>query len=344
MGARRLRHGRGTTHGRTRGRNRRLAAGAAGRRRGAGDGPHGLSPHFADGGGNPNALFLALGRQIWPDLVDSDALGLARLAAEPQHFALRAFGQEPAPTPPTRDILPARSWFPDAQVLVSRVYHPERTLAFSAAMKGGHNAELHNHNDVGSYTVMLDRCEMAGDPGGEVYTRRTFSGARYESKVLNSYGHPVPVVGGTLQSTGAQAAARVLAHTFTETKDELVLDCTAAYKARVPALRSLVRTFTFDRAADTFTVSDRIDCTEPTAFEVPVITYRTWHKDADGLHFVFDKSAGVRKMELTVAASAPVDFAVEALENPGRPSPRRLAFRFRDPVTSATFATVYKTR
>ena len=305
---------------------------------------HGISPHFADGGGNPSPLNLALGRQVWPDLVDSSALKVPLLAGDPAQFALRAFGQEPAPTEPTRDILPIRSWFPDAQVLVSRVYHPARTLSFGVAMKGGHNNELHNHNDVGSYTVMLDACEMAGDPGGEVYTRRTFSGRRYESKVLNSYGHPVPVIGGKLQPAGRKAAAKVLTSAFSPDKDVLVLDCTAAYASVVPTLVSLVRTFEFDRTADRFTVTDKVAFKAPTTFEVPVITYRTWKKDADGLHFVFDKSAGVRKMEMSVAASAPLAFSVEDIENPGRATARRLAFRFTEPVTSATLAMTYSTR
>ena len=38
----------------------------------------------------------------------------------------------------------------------------------------------------------------------------------YESKVLNSYAHPVPVVGGCLQSTGAKFAAKVLRTEFTD--------------------------------------------------------------------------------------------------------------------------------
>ncbi|MDB6028847.1 MAG: hypothetical protein JWM68_5070, partial [Verrucomicrobiales bacterium] len=48
------------------------------------------------------------------------------------------------------------------------------------------------------------------DPGSEVYTGRTFSSNRYESDVLNSFGHDVPVVAGKLQSAGAKHRAIVL--------------------------------------------------------------------------------------------------------------------------------------
>ncbi len=303
----------------------------------------GKSPHFADGGGDANALYLALGRQVWPDLVCSAALKQPLLKGTPGLFSLRAFGQEPAPVPPTMDVLPLRSWFPDAQVLISRVHHPERTMTFGIAFKGGHNAELHNHNDVGSYYIMLDGTEMAGDPGGEIYTRRTFSKDRYVSKVLNSYGHPVPVVGGKLQFTGRKAAAKVLRADFTDAKDELEIEYAAAYD--VPALKSLRRTLVFDRVQDTITISDRIVCSEPTSFEVPVVTYRTWKKNAESTSFVFDKSANTyRKMKMEVSSSALVKFSEETIENPQRPSPQRLAFTFAQPVTEATFTTTFSSR
>ena len=245
--------------------------------------------------------------------------------------------------PPTLDVLPARTWFPDAQVLISRVHHPDRTMTFGVAFKGGHNAELHNHNDVGTYYVMLDGTEMGGDPGGEVYTRRTFSKDRYVSKVLNSYGHPVPVVGGKLQSVGRKAAAKVVRSAFTDDVDTLEIEYAAAYA--VPALKSLRRTLTFDRVKDTLTVTDKVVCSEPTAFEVPVITYRTWKRNDDATRFVFDKSAKTyRKLKMDVAASAPVKFSTATIENPSRPDVQRLAFTFAEPVTEATFTTVYSTR
>lgn len=51
--------------------------------------------------------------------------------------------------------LALRNWFPDGQMLVSRPA-PKTACRLSVAMKGGHNAEKHNHNDVGTYVVTLD--------------------------------------------------------------------------------------------------------------------------------------------------------------------------------------------
>ena len=60
-------------------------------------------------------------------------------------------------------------------------------------------AEHHNHNGVGTFIVAVGNSELIADVGGEVYTRRTFSPQRYESNVLNSYGHSVPVIHNQLQ-------------------------------------------------------------------------------------------------------------------------------------------------
>ncbi|MBR4170980.1 MAG: hypothetical protein IKR48_04955 [Kiritimatiellae bacterium] len=301
------------------------------------------SPHFADGGGNPSAVLLALQRQVFPDIVSRRAADLDLLFGGLTEISLRAFGQDPGPTYTNGfDTLPIRSWFPDAQVLISRGVWPKQTKRFSIAIKGGHNAELHNHNDVGSYAIMLDGIEMGGDPGGEIYTRRTFSKDRYVSKVLNSYGHPVPVVGGKLQKTGRNAAAKIVRTDFTDKKDEIVFDYTAAYP--VQTLKSLVRTMTFDRENATITITDVVALSEPTTFEVPVITYREWKANDDSTLFTFKKTPkSYRRLKMAVQTSAPVTFRDEKIENPGHAEITRLGFTFNQPVTNATFTLVYST-
>jgi len=301
------------------------------------------SPRIADGVGNPGSLVLALARQLFPEIGCRRSVHVDLLEGDVDAISLRAFGQEPPPTySDGRDELPVRTWFPDAQVLISRGSWPSRNANLSVAVKGGHNAEFHNHNDVGSYTVVLDGMEMCGDPGGEVYTKRTFSSRRYESKMLSSYGHPVPVVGGKLQKTGRAAAAKVLRAEFSDAQDVIALDLTAAYS--VPSLRSLVRTLTFDRENATVTVADAAAFSEPTAFEVPVVTYRAYARDKDPGRFALRRTAGKRRghdMTVDVKASAPVDFRDEKITNPGRADVTRLGFAFHEPVTNATFTVVY---
>jgi len=303
----------------------------------------GECPNFADGGGSPDPDLLALGRQVWPDLVSTVALqSKVRIGRSwpdlTDSFALRAFGQEPAPAAPTRDVLPIRSWFPSAQVLLSRDAGKGRA-PFAIAIKGGTNDELHNHNDLGSYAVMLDGVEFAGDPAGEIYTKRTFSRNRYDGKVLNSFGHPVPRVGDALQLTGRKAAAKVVKTEFAEAKDVLVLDLTAGYACS--NLVSLVRTMTFDRTARAVTVADEVKFSSPTAFESPIVTYADVVFDYEPSKLALRKSKG-RQLDVSVATTGGAwTWATELVDNPGKSSAKRLAVRFAKPVSSASVAVTY---
>ncbi|HHU14799.1 MAG: heparinase [Kiritimatiellia bacterium] len=290
----------------------------------------GRSPWFADGGGAPSPGVWALLRQVFPEAVPTDVPMPALLKGDHATIGLRAFGQEP-PWTAVEDRLPIRTYFQDAQVLITRSGGATNEVPFGAAVKGGHNAEHHNHNDLGSYVVVLDGVEMLGDPGGETYTRRTFSRERYVSPMLNSYGHPVPVVAGQLQVTGRRAAARVLETAFSDTRDRIELDIAAAYD--VPALTALKRNFTHDRTARVIEISDEVRFTTPQTFSVPLVTYRdVTRKDDTTLHF-HDKK---RCVEVKIATEGGTwKLEDEQLENPGKASPRRLAVTFAAPVTSA---------
>lgn len=309
----------------------------------------GKSPAFADGGGaSPSLDVLALMRQVFPDLtsrsVEKDGFfsvnGNRGLARWPLAFmALRAFGQEPPPSTVGIDHPPVRSWFPCAQVLISRLSDGEGK-SLSIGIKGGHNDELHNHNDLGSYTLMLDGVEMCGDPGREVYTKRTFSERRYESKVLNSYGHPVPVVAGRLQQAGRKFEAKIVKTDFADDRDEIVYDLTKCYDA--PGLKSLVRRVVFDREGGAITIEDDIEFDKPSKFEVPYVTYRDYVKDDASRHFVFRHPEGERSLALDVEPSAPVVFRDEKIENPGLPTVTRLGFSFAEPVTTASLKMTFR--
>ncbi|MBN2311372.1 MAG: heparinase II/III family protein [Candidatus Hydrogenedentes bacterium] len=77
-----------------------------------------------------------------------------------------------------------------------------RRLALMA--KGGHNAEPHNHNDVGSFILRIGGVTYLCDPGGGLYSKAYFGRDRYENVFANSYGHSVPRIGGRLQEAGAE--------------------------------------------------------------------------------------------------------------------------------------------
>ncbi len=86
-----------------------------------------------------------------------------------------------------------RSFFDLSGVLTVRPL-ANSNCRMGVTIKGGNNMEHHNHNDVGSYTVVLGREIMAGDPGSIPYTANIFNTKyRYTYKTIGSYGHPEKV-------------------------------------------------------------------------------------------------------------------------------------------------------
>lgn len=228
---------------------------------------------------------------------------------------------------------PLRDWFPDAGVLICRPAN-NASHAMGVALKGGHNAEHHNHNDLGSFVVVLGRSTPLLDPGNEVYTRRTFGKQRYDSNMLNSFGHAVPRVAGRLQETGPKAAARVLKTEFTDAADTLVLDLSSAYK--VEGLIKLERTFVFSREGEgRLTITDEVEFDSPRAFGTALVTFDPWKQiDARRLH-VGNRPDGV---VVTLAATGgEMQIHAEPIQEdlPGGRIPTRLGIDLARPAVKA---------
>ncbi|HOS92861.1 MAG TPA: heparinase II/III family protein [Armatimonadota bacterium] len=226
-----------------------------------------------------------------------------------------------------------RSWFEQAGILICRPA-PGGDRPFAVALKGGHNEEHHNHNDVGSYVVVLGDQPVLLDPGAEVYTKRTFSAQRYDSSLLNSFGHPVPLVGGQLQRAGREARADVLAAEFSDAADTLTLDITSAY--RVEGLRTLTRRFTYSReGSGSLEVSDHATFVSPQTFETALITRGTVEQSGPTTLRVTDGGQSVE-----VEIRAPGDFALvtDDLRDDSKEEPvaKRVGIRLVAPVTDAT--------
>ncbi|GAB2653789.1 heparinase II/III family protein [Kribbella swartbergensis] len=98
--------------------------------------------------------------------------------------------------------LPRSTWLPDVQLFVAR-----DDTGLTLAVKGGHNDENHNHNDVGSFIAALDSTPVLIDLGQPTYTALSFSDRRYEQWVVQSGWHNVPVIDGQEQQQGSQYKA-----------------------------------------------------------------------------------------------------------------------------------------
>lgn len=203
------------------------------------------------------------------------------------------------------------SYYEQAGILIARPA-AGGSCRMAVSVKGGHNAENHNHNDVGSYAVSLGKETMAGDQGGPFsYPGDYFDrNAAEKYKIKGSYGHPVPVVNGIMQKSGKQAQGVLIDKQLTDTKDLFRIDCTPAYP--VEELSRLTRTFTYDRSgAGSFTVDDEFTATAPVRFETALTTAAAW-KVTDGKHI--ELTCGDEQMIVTIDASGPVEFTSEIIE------------------------------
>jgi hypothetical protein len=186
---------------------------------------------------NPAALYDRSGN--WP------TLGRELLFLRHINDFLREVPQEPQ----LADV-----WLPDLQVMTAR-----RGPLF-VAMKGGHNDESHNHNDVGSFVVYADGEPLLIDVGVGEYTAKTFGRNRYDIWTMQSQYHNLPLVNGVGQKAGRQYAAKVVGYG----KGRLTLDIAGAYPEEA-AVASWRRTVAAKKQCVEVTEDYRLtSCKQPT--------------------------------------------------------------------------------
>lgn len=257
--------------------------------------------------------------------------------ADGGHISILCFGFSQSAGPvtqaPNAEVDPLRSLFADGGVVVSRSGEVART---SAALKAGHNGEHHNHNDVGSFVVAVDGIPLIVDPGKEIYRQRTFGPNRYESKVLNSFGHPVPVVAGRLQAVGEAYHGTILSTEFGEISDRARIDIAAAYP--VPTLKRLERELLHSREdGGLVTVMDDVAFSTDEAFSETLITFGSFRQTAVSRGIISQDDCSLEvSWEST---SGGVTVVTERIEErlPRGLVPLRIEFVVDDPVVKATF-------
>jgi hypothetical protein len=155
---------------------------------------------------------------------------------------------------PANPPLPRDAWLDGIQVMTARDREGTTEGLFVAA-KGGHNAESHNHNDVGNFIVYRDGRPILIDIGVETYSRKTFSGQRYEIWTMQSAYHNLPTIGGVMQSPGRQVAAKGVRYDAAGDHAALRLDIAGAYPE--PAnVKTWVRTVRLNRGKDVEVTED----------------------------------------------------------------------------------------
>ncbi|WP_221326846.1 heparinase II/III family protein [Actinoplanes sp. L3-i22] len=168
-------------------------------------------------------------------------------------------GSAPAGSAPAGESWLAREvWLPSTQVLVARMAGGS-SAGLALAVKGGHNGENHNHNDVGGFVVALHGVPVLVDPGRPTYTAQTFGPDRYELWMMRSSWHNVPEIRGREQAPGGGHSGGDVVVGGDETYAQLSLDLGKAYPEA--GIRKWRRTARLDRVAAAVTVRDQWELT-----------------------------------------------------------------------------------
>lgn len=297
-----------------------------------------LVPPFADcrAGSRANVDLVAYCNQVMalglPGLEGAGGIGRASLATalmRPTPCAAKPG------TATAAALVDVRSFFDQAGVLVCRPSSP--TCRLAAAMKAGGNSS-HSHNDIGSFVIALGSETIVGEPGGpHAYNDKTFGPQRYTFKMLNSFGHPVPVVAGQLQVDATKVKPPVLGTAFSDAQDEMRIDLKPAYQ--VPTLAKLERTMRFVRTGvGAVRIEDVVAFTQASAFEV-CLTTRATHEQVDATTLVF--TAGKERLQVVVTTPDGFELTSEAIEEFDAPPFTRLGLKLTKPVTATTVTMVF---
>ena len=163
-------------------------------------------------------------------------------------------------TATTAEPLLGSVWLPDLQLMAARST-PNSGAGLYVAAWGGHNAQSHNHNDVGNFIVYGDGKPVLIDVGVETYSAKTFSAQRYEIWTMQSAYHNLPTINGVMQGAGREFQAKDVSFNETSNRVTFSADIAAAYPAEA-GVRRWQRRVTLDRKTPALELEDSYELTQ----------------------------------------------------------------------------------
>jgi hypothetical protein len=154
------------------------------------------------------------------------------------------------------------AWISDIQLLLSR--SQKDGIVFAA--HGGHNAESHNHNDVGDFIIYKNGKPLLIDAGRGNYTARTFSSERYTLWFTQSEYHNLPIINGVGQKNGREFEAKNVDYKKSDQRIDFTLDIAKSYPEEA-MVKSWKRNLNFDKNKAVITVSDSYSLGAATSLE-----------------------------------------------------------------------------
>ncbi|MFA5561378.1 MAG: heparinase II/III family protein [Eubacteriales bacterium] len=197
------------------------------------------------------------------------------------------FTRTPAEAPP---VCIRQAWLPELKWMIFHEY-TDTSRGLFLAMKGGHNAENHNHNDVGNFIVYADGAPLLIDSGADTYTKQTFSEERYTLWYMQSSYHNLPDINGVAQRVGRQYVSTD--EVYDEASGGLSLELKQAYPAEA-AIRSYRRTAVLREGRVTLTEQLSLEKASPVVFNflcyLPPQPAQGKVSFANGRSIIFDPS------------------------------------------------------
>lgn len=146
-----------------------------------------------------------------------------------------------------RASVPNFVWYPQTEFCYMREGE------WFLGIKGGHNNESHNHNDVGTFLLYVDGTPIFADAGVGTYTKQTFGPDRFSIWSMQSDWHNLPIINGSSQVFGAIHRSSAVSATERKNGGRFKLDISGAYMDAA-ACTSWVRDYVL--SGKTLTITD----------------------------------------------------------------------------------------
>jgi hypothetical protein len=200
------------------------------------------------------------------------------------------------------------AWLDGIQVATARrTKGSDRGFYFAAL--GGHNAESHNHNDVGNFVVYLNGDPVLIDVGVETYTAKTFSAQRYDIWTMQSAFHNLPTINGVMQAAGRQYEARGANFHASDAASEFSAEISAAYPKEA-GVTNWQRSIRLDRASGNITVNDRYSLRAANGkIEMNLMSASPVRRDGKEAIVISAKTA----VRIAIIAAAPAEIRTEEI-------------------------------
>lgn len=129
------------------------------------------------------------------------------------------------------------------------------------SIKGGHNAESHNHNDIGNFIIYADGNPVLIDVGVGTYTSKTFSSKRYEIWNMQSAWHNTPTVNGFEQKNGKAYSANHFSFKHLQSTEAVSIDISKAYP-REAEINFWTRSLSYNRSRNEILLTENYKLTQ----------------------------------------------------------------------------------